>query len=152
MSKIEELTAASDSADREMQRQAETLQRLRSELEKISDSDDSDIDVRVYSDRQARIEILESKVATAVAKARGCRDALDTAREAEAAKLRAEQAQRTYDYRLADLNATQAEISSKQSAIRDLQSEIPRLQSRLSVLLFELDKAKSALQQSEVTA
>lgn len=148
MSMIEELQAASTEADQELSRQTALLRGLRLELERTGET----LPSREYSELSARIEQAELRMDKASRKAREKQAALDDARSAEAAKLRRETAQREYDSKLNALNATRAEIASKQQAIRDLQNEIPRLAGYQSVLLAELDRAKTALQHMEVTA
>jgi hypothetical protein len=147
MSRIEEMQAASSEADHDMERQSAILQGLRDQLERISDSDDeSEFTARTYSDVRARVELQESRVANATAKARGCREALDTAREAEAAKLAREQAQRMFDQRLSDLRHCEADLTSKREAVMQIQRELPLIEQRRNLLLGELDRAKTQME------
>jgi hypothetical protein len=144
MSKVEELTAASMLADEEAERQSAIFRQLESELEcdgmSLSSSD--------YIQLQARCSQQERRVEAAIRKACEKQAALDEARSLESARLAREMAQNNYDARLAELRQTQAEILSKRQALAQLQNELPGLEQRASSLLFSLDQAKTALQQS----
>jgi len=144
MSKMEELAAQAAVANQEAEKQNVILRQLENELEQNAET----LDSRSYSDLKAKVELAEMRAASAFARAREKQAALDEARTAEAAKLQREAAQRAYDSKLAELNTTRAQIATKRQAIRDLQNELPTLASRQNILLMEIDKVRSALQQS----
>jgi len=142
--RIEELQAASTEADQELSKQSSILTGLRVELERTGEG----LDTRSYSDLRARIELQELRTETATRKAREKQAELDALRSADAERLRAAMAQRAYDDKLAELNAARAEIASKRAALAQLQNELPLIEQKQNRILFELSRAKTALQQS----
>lgn len=144
MSTLEAMQAASSEADQKAEAENATLRELNRQMEETGER----LTVADYSNLSARIEIAEMRAATAACKAQTLQQEVDTLRTAETARLAREAAQRAYDSKLSELNTTRAQITTKQQAIRDLQNEIPALASRQNILLMEIDKVRSALQQS----
>jgi hypothetical protein len=142
--RTEQMQAASTEAEQELSKQSSILTGLRLELERTGEG----LDTRSYSELRARIELQEMRVETSTRKAREKQVELDALRSAEADRLRAELAQRSYDDKLSALNATRAEIASKRSELARIQNELPLIEQRQNILLFELSRAKTALQQS----
>jgi len=145
---FEKVQVASLEAADEAEKQNSILRQLERELER----DTTSLSCADYMSLQARTAQQRERARLATEKAQKLEREVDTLRSREAARMQRETAQRDYDSKMAALNATRAEIESKQRAIRDLQGELPIIQQRQNVLLFELDRAKTALQQSEVSA
>ncbi|MGA2978048.1 MAG: hypothetical protein ABSD76_00525 [Terriglobales bacterium] len=148
MMDFEKVQVASLEAADEAEKQNSILRQLERELER----DTTSLSCADYMSLQARTAQQRERARLATEKAQKLEREVDTLRSREAARMQRETAQRDYDSKMAALNATRAEIESKQRAIRDLQGELPIIQQRQNVLLFELDRAKTALQQSEVSA
>jgi hypothetical protein len=144
MTKIEEMQSTASLLADQAEAQSAILRKLNLELERTGET----LDPRTYSDLRARIELQEMHTATASRKAREKQAELDALRSAEADRLHAEMAQRAYDDKLSALNATRAEIASKRSELARIQNELPLIEQRQNILLFELSRAKTALQQS----
>ncbi len=143
MSKLEELTAASLEADRELEQQKELLRRLETELQENGPA----LSCRDYGDLRSNIAQQTQRVEVASRAAREKQDALDEARSAEVAKLQREAAQRTVDTTLSRLNETRAALESKRAELNKIQNELPALARQQSFLLAELDRARTQLQQ-----
>ncbi len=132
--------AAMEAAD-DAEKQKSVLRQLEHELER----DTTSLSCSDYMTLQARCSQQRERVRIATEKAQRFQREADDLRDRETARMQHDQAQRAYDGKLAELNTTRAEIAAKQQAIRDLQNQIQAHASRQTVLLYELDQARTAL-------
>jgi hypothetical protein len=141
MSRIEELISSSLLADQELEKQQAALRKLTIELDRTGDT----LEPGDYAERCAAIAQQKSRVNTASRIACNRRVELDEARAKESEKLVRENAERTYQARLDELNSCNAEIYATRQTIGELQNRIPMLEQKRNILLFEIDRAKSAV-------
>ncbi|HLX84839.1 MAG TPA: hypothetical protein VKR59_13130 [Terriglobales bacterium] len=139
--RVEELQTTSSLADQELEKQQATLRKLTLELERVGDS----LAPGDYAARRAAISQQESRVSAASRIACNKRMELDAERQREIERLARENAERLYQARLNELRSCDAEIYTTRQTIAELQSRLPVLAQKKNILLYEIDKAKSAL-------
>lgn len=107
---------------------------------------------RSYGDLCSAIAQTAQRVEQQRARVTEFRAKLENAKAVASAAHQREVAQRAYDDALARLNTARAEVASKRQTLAQIQSELPMAEQRASLLLYEIDRAKTALKQMEVSA